>query len=99
MINGSGLNNSIAGAMSEFSVYLRDSFQYSSPVGLEMLQVQIVRETDSHNILPRITPMQIINGNIQPSKNFVVSLLMNENIYIYIYISLKKYSYLSSLNR
>ncbi|XP_010105140.2 protein GAMETE EXPRESSED 2 [Morus notabilis] len=63
VVNGSGLNNSIAGAMSEFSVYLRDSYQYSSPVEVERLQVQIVREIDSYNILPRITPMQFINDS------------------------------------
>ncbi|XP_047312347.1 protein GAMETE EXPRESSED 2 isoform X1 [Impatiens glandulifera] len=46
--NGSGLNDSVAGEASIFSVVLRDSYQYPSPIKLEYLQVDIVHESGIH---------------------------------------------------
>ncbi|KAJ9699630.1 hypothetical protein PVL29_005479 [Vitis rotundifolia] len=63
VINGSGLDNSVAGEMSHFTIYLNDIYQYPSPVDLEWLQVQIVRVIDSYHLLPIIYPMQIVNGS------------------------------------
>ncbi|KAJ0035291.1 hypothetical protein Pint_24479 [Pistacia integerrima] len=63
VVNGSGLNASVAGEISVFSVYLNDNFRFPSPVELEMLQVQIIREIDSYQIRPKILPTQIINGS------------------------------------
>jgi hypothetical protein len=62
VVNGSGLNNSVSGEVAEFSVYLNDLYQYPSPVEVERLQVQIVREIDSYYVLPSIYPLRIING-------------------------------------
>lgn len=62
VVNGSGLNSSTAGVLAEFSVYLNDAFQYPSPVEIERLEVQIVRENDSYNVQSSIIPMQTING-------------------------------------
>ncbi|PON88358.1 1,4-alpha-glucan-branching enzyme [Trema orientale] len=63
VVNGTGLNNSVAGEVAELSIYLRDSFLYPSPVEVERPQVQITREIDSYNVLPVIAPMQIINDS------------------------------------
>ncbi|XP_043812254.1 protein GAMETE EXPRESSED 2 isoform X4 [Manihot esculenta] len=60
-VNGSGLNDSIAGEISQFSVYLFDIFQYPAFVELGSIKVQIVRENDSYYVQPSIVP--IINGN------------------------------------
>ncbi|XVF38746.1 hypothetical protein REPUB_Repub20aG0128200 [Reevesia pubescens] len=62
IVNGTGLNNSVAGEMAEFSVYLSDVFQYPSPVEVERLQVEIRSETDSASVLPTIYPTQISDG-------------------------------------
>ncbi|CAK9170054.1 unnamed protein product [Ilex paraguariensis] len=63
IINGFGLNNSIAGEVARFSVFLKDAYLYPSPVELERLQVQIVRELDSHQVHPSIYPMENVNGS------------------------------------
>ncbi|XP_010027085.2 protein GAMETE EXPRESSED 2 [Eucalyptus grandis] len=63
VVNGSGLNSSMAGGIEEFSVYLNDLFQYPSPVEVNMVRVQIVREIDSYTIWPHIYPVQLINGS------------------------------------
>lgn len=63
VVNGTGLNRSAAGERSEFSVYLNDAYQYPSPVEIERLQVQIVREIDSYHVQSSIFPIQIINGS------------------------------------
>ncbi|KAF8392567.1 hypothetical protein HHK36_022912 [Tetracentron sinense] len=63
VVNGSGLAGSIAGEMSEFSVYLKDTYQYPSPIEQERLRAQIVREIDSYNVWPSISPMPNINGS------------------------------------
>ncbi|XP_022760596.1 protein GAMETE EXPRESSED 2 [Durio zibethinus] len=62
IVNGTGLNNSVAGEMAEFSVYLSDVFQYPSPVEVERLQVEIKREVDSTSVLPTIYPTQFSDG-------------------------------------
>ena len=61
IVNGSGLNDSVAGVKSEFSVYLNDMYQYPSPVKAETLRVQIYKENDSYNVWPMIYPF--LNGN------------------------------------
>ncbi|KAH7842189.1 hypothetical protein Vadar_002493 [Vaccinium darrowii] len=61
IVNGSGLNDSVAGEVSRFSVVLRDSYQYPAPVELETLQVKIIRELDSYHIQPSIFPMPTEN--------------------------------------
>lgn len=66
------MNNSIAGEMVEFSVYLNDIYQYPSPVEVETLQVEIVRDIDSYSVEPTIYPIQIVNG----MHNFVIILLL-----------------------
>ncbi|XP_035539141.1 protein GAMETE EXPRESSED 2 isoform X2 [Juglans regia] len=63
VVNGSGLNNSIAGEVAEFTVYLKDLYQYPSAVEVERLQVQIVRESDSYYVSPTISPLHVINGS------------------------------------
>ncbi|GFQ03406.1 protein gamete expressed 2 [Phtheirospermum japonicum] len=47
IVNGSGLNKSVAGEIAKFSVFLKDAYLYPSPVELESIQVQISRESDS----------------------------------------------------
>ncbi|KDO71738.1 hypothetical protein CISIN_1g002057mg [Citrus sinensis] len=61
VVNGSGLNDSVAGETAHFSVYLNDMFQYPYPVEVERLQVQIAREVDSSTVWPSISPTQIYN--------------------------------------
>ncbi|KAH8502369.1 hypothetical protein H0E87_013897 [Populus deltoides] len=62
IVNGSGLNDSTAGEIAQFSIYLNDIFQYPSFVGVESIRVQIIRETDSYSVKPSINP--IVNGNV-----------------------------------
>ncbi|KAL1181593.1 hypothetical protein V6Z11_A02G060200, partial [Gossypium hirsutum] len=64
IINGTGLNSSVAGEQAEFSVYLRDAFEYPSPVEVERLRVEIRSETDSISVSPTIYPTQISNGEL-----------------------------------
>lgn len=61
VVNGSGLNDSVAGIKAEFSVYLNDMYQYPSPVEEGILQVQILKNNDSYSVSPIIYPM--INNN------------------------------------
>ncbi|XP_061994150.1 protein GAMETE EXPRESSED 2 isoform X2 [Rosa rugosa] len=63
VVNGTGLNSSVAGERSEFSVYLNDAYQNPSPVEIERLEIQIVREIDSYHVQSSIFPIQIINGS------------------------------------
>ncbi|KAJ6991351.1 hypothetical protein NC653_019521 [Populus alba x Populus x berolinensis] len=62
IVNESGLNDSTAGEIAQFSIYLNDIFQYPSFVGVESIRVQIIRETDSYSVKPSINP--IVNGNV-----------------------------------
>lgn len=62
VVNGSGLNGSTAGEVVEFSIYLTDLFQYPSPVELQRVRVQIVREIDSYHVQPSIYPLQLTNS-------------------------------------
>ncbi|KAI9126181.1 hypothetical protein K1719_002602 [Acacia pycnantha] len=57
VFNGSGLNDSVAGALAEFYVYLNDIYQYPSPVEAELFQVLISRVNDSYIISPTIYPV------------------------------------------
>ncbi|KAL8517477.1 hypothetical protein ACS0TY_015650 [Phlomoides rotata] len=63
IVNGSGINNSVAGETAMFSVFLRDAYLYPSPVMLEILQVQIVQESDSHIMRPTIRIRETTNGS------------------------------------
>ncbi|XP_057433554.1 protein GAMETE EXPRESSED 2 isoform X2 [Lotus japonicus] len=64
VVNGSGLNDSVAGVRAEFSVYLNDIYQYPSPVEADILQVQILRENDNYSVSPTIYPKLNKNGSI-----------------------------------
>ncbi|GAV64153.1 Filamin domain-containing protein [Cephalotus follicularis] len=63
VINGSGLNDSVAGETAEFTVYLNDKFQYPSPVELERIHVLIASEVDSYYAMASIVPLTIFNGS------------------------------------
>ncbi|KAK3016337.1 hypothetical protein RJ639_005721, partial [Escallonia herrerae] len=60
IIDGSGLNHSVAGESSKFSVFLRDAYQYPSPVELEKLQVQILQVSDLRQVWPSIRPVDLL---------------------------------------
>ncbi|KAG7533513.1 Immunoglobulin E-set [Arabidopsis thaliana x Arabidopsis arenosa] len=62
IINGSGINASIAGESLSFSIYLKDAYGYPSSVQVDRLQVRIELETDSSFILPTIQPREALNG-------------------------------------
>ncbi|EOA12883.1 hypothetical protein CARUB_v10025856mg [Capsella rubella] len=62
IVNGSGINASIAGESLGFSVYLKDAYGYPSLVQVDRLQVRIVLEADSSFILPTIQPRETLNG-------------------------------------
>ncbi|XP_010547016.1 PREDICTED: protein GAMETE EXPRESSED 2 isoform X2 [Tarenaya hassleriana] len=62
VVNGSGINDSVAGESVGFSVYLKDAYDYLSATDVDKLQVQIIRENDSSYILPIIQPREILNG-------------------------------------
>lgn len=57
VVNGSGLEGSVAGEVANFSVYLYDIYQYPSPVDVERLRVEIVQTNTSINLLPSIYPL------------------------------------------
>lgn len=76
IVNGSGLNNSTAGEIAYFSVYLNDIYHYPSPVEVERLQVEIVREIDSYGVQPTIYPIQIVNGTSNLANIFYCFLLI-----------------------
>ncbi|OWM74055.1 hypothetical protein CDL15_Pgr008366 [Punica granatum] len=65
VVNGSGLNSSAPGKVAEFSIYLIDLFQYPSPVEIERVRVQIIREIDSSYVESSIYPLQFTNGSTQ----------------------------------
>lgn len=62
IVNGSGLNDSVAGEAARFSVLLKDAYLYPSLIELESLQVQIVNEFDSYHTQASIHPMKMVNG-------------------------------------
>ncbi|XP_010497325.1 PREDICTED: protein GAMETE EXPRESSED 2-like, partial [Camelina sativa] len=62
IVNGSGINASIAGASLGFSIYLKDAYGYPSSVQVDRLQVRILLEADSSFILPTIHPRETLNG-------------------------------------
>lgn len=62
VVNGSGLNDSMAGALAEFYVHLNDIYQYPSPVEAELFQVLISRVNDSYIISPTIYPVLNTTG-------------------------------------
>ncbi|KAH9616328.1 hypothetical protein KSS87_021188 [Heliosperma pusillum] len=72
IVNGTGLNHSIAGEDAIFSVYLKDKYQYPSPVEMSMLQVQITRKLDSTSVLPTIYPLESLNGEVNISLSGVI---------------------------
>ncbi|KAJ0232276.1 Protein GAMETE EXPRESSED 2 [Hirschfeldia incana] len=62
VVNGSGLNASTAGESLGFSIYLKDAYGYPSSVQVNILQVRIIREADSSDVLPTIKPRETLNG-------------------------------------
>ncbi|KAL1807376.1 hypothetical protein ACET3Z_024366 [Daucus carota] len=78
IINGSGLNDSVAGEVSKFSVFLRDSYQYPSPIELEWLQIQILRENDTQYVWSSINPKDFVNG--MKYEDFLFSFDYNLNV-------------------
>ncbi|KVH88614.1 Filamin/ABP280 repeat-like protein [Cynara cardunculus var. scolymus] len=62
IVNGSGLNNSVAGEVSKFSILLRDAYQYPSPLELQRLQVHITLPSLSLRLYPQISPMDSVDG-------------------------------------
>ncbi|KAJ9536923.1 hypothetical protein OSB04_029656 [Centaurea solstitialis] len=62
IVNGSGLNSSVAGEVCKFSILLRDAYQYPSPLALENLQVQITLPSLSLRVNPQIYPSDSHNG-------------------------------------
>ncbi|XP_010512519.1 PREDICTED: LOW QUALITY PROTEIN: protein GAMETE EXPRESSED 2-like [Camelina sativa] len=63
IVNGSGINASIAGESLRFSIYLKDAYGYPSSVQVDRLQVRILLEADSSFILPTIQPRDTLNGS------------------------------------
>ncbi|XP_022864989.1 protein GAMETE EXPRESSED 2 isoform X1 [Olea europaea var. sylvestris] len=68
IVNGSGLNNSVAGHAAKFSVFLKDAYLYPAPVELKRLQVQIVHEFDSQIIQPSIRIRETVNGSLSTGR-------------------------------
>ncbi|CAH8358393.1 unnamed protein product [Eruca vesicaria subsp. sativa] len=62
IVNGSGLNASIAGESLDFSIYLKDAYGYPSSVQVNILLVQIIQEADSSYVLPTIKPRETLNA-------------------------------------
>ncbi|KNA05819.1 hypothetical protein SOVF_186820 [Spinacia oleracea] len=62
IVNGSGLNHSVAGQEARFSVYLKDAYQYPCPIEIRMLQVQVACVEESYMVLPTIYPLEESNG-------------------------------------
>lgn len=62
VVNGSGLNDSVAGEVSRFSISLNDAYQYPSPVEVERIHVQITLPSLSLRVNPQIHPRDSING-------------------------------------
>ncbi|KAK9059167.1 hypothetical protein SSX86_021786 [Deinandra increscens subsp. villosa] len=69
VLNGSGLDDSVAGEPSRFSILLKDAYQYPSPVELERLQVQIIVPKLSLHVNSQIYPKDYTNGT-QPARMF-----------------------------
>ncbi|XP_073308626.1 protein GAMETE EXPRESSED 2 [Primulina huaijiensis] len=68
IVNGSGLNGSVAGDIAKFSVFLKDAYLYPSPVEVESLQVRIVHELDSQILHPIILTREIANGSMSSGR-------------------------------
>ncbi|KZV31138.1 protein GAMETE EXPRESSED 2-like [Dorcoceras hygrometricum] len=68
IVNGSGLNDSVAGDTAKFSVFLKDAYLYPSPVEVESLQVRIVHEFDSQILHPIILIREIANGSMSSGR-------------------------------
>lgn len=62
IVNGSGLNDSVAGEAARFSVLLKDAYLYPSLVEVESLQVKVVNEFDSYQPQASIHPMKMVHG-------------------------------------
>lgn len=81
IVNGTGLNHSVAGEVARFSIYLKDAFEYPSLIELEVLQVQILHEVDPQPLQPSIYPIRMVNGTI-------ISSCLLYPVYKYLEISL-----------
>ncbi|WCJ41413.1 gamete expressed 2 [Euphorbia peplus] len=61
IVNGSGLNDSVAGEVAQFAIYLVDTFQYPAFVEVQSIQIQIGDENATYRVQPSIQPL--INGS------------------------------------
>ncbi|GAA0141921.1 hypothetical protein LIER_02952 [Lithospermum erythrorhizon] len=64
IINGSGLNNSIAGVVEQLSIFLKDAYLYPSPVEMEKIKVQIMLESDQQRLPAIVHPKDSAKGNL-----------------------------------
>ncbi|CAH1453869.1 unnamed protein product [Lactuca virosa] len=62
IVNGSGLQNSVAGEVSKFSIFLRDIYDYPSPFDLLKIRVEITLPSLSLDVDPHINPVDPHNG-------------------------------------
>lgn len=76
IVNGSGLQNSVAGEVSKFSIFLRDIYDYPSPFNLITIRVEITLPLISLDVDPHIYPVDPHNGII---------FFFSFKIYIFIY--------------
>nr|XP_043630504.1 protein GAMETE EXPRESSED 2 [Erigeron canadensis] len=67
IVEGPGLNDSVAGEVSKFHVLLKDAYQYPSPLDTEKLQVQITLPSLSLRVNPQIHPRDTANDT-QPTR-------------------------------
>lgn len=68
IVNGLGLNDSVAGDIAKFSVFLKDAYLYPSPVEVESLRVRIVHEFDSQILHSSILIREIANGSMSSGR-------------------------------
>lgn len=83
IVNGSGLQNSVAGEVSKFSIFLRDAYQYPSPIEVHRLRVEITLPSLSLHVDPQIYPMDPDNG--------ISIFFICFKIYIFIYTLMKTF--------
>ncbi|KAJ4761187.1 Protein GAMETE EXPRESSED 2 [Rhynchospora pubera] len=64
--NGSGLASSLAGRMSSFMVFLTDQFNNSSPIKVELLNVQLISSSGGTAISPIVFPLRNLSDGAPP---------------------------------
>ncbi|CAH9065424.1 unnamed protein product [Cuscuta europaea] len=81
IVNGTGLNHSVAGEVARFSVSLRDAYEYPSLIELQILHVQIFHEAASQPLQPSIHPKQMVNGNFYAGKTNLTEVVETESAF------------------